>query len=185
MFIMGGLVKSARPEAGAVRSRDWKYTMTLRLRSRIILLAAGAGLLAGACAPIRQHRGYLADETLVSAIQPGVDNRESVATTLGRPTFTGQFDDRDWYYVSRTTKQRAFGMPEPETQRVLHVRFDEAGNVAAVERTGLELVASIDPAEKVTPTLGRDRSFFDELFGNIGAVGSAMGQQTGTPDNPQ
>ena len=97
----------------------------------------------------------------------------SVPNTLGRPTFIGQFDQRDWYYVSRDTRQLAFNMPRPTTQTVLHVRFDEAGNVASVERSGLEQVASIDPISDKTPTLGRERSLFEELFGNIGAVGQA------------
>ena len=48
------------------------------------------------------------------------------------------------------------------------MRFDQAGNVASVETTGKELIASIDPVKDKTPTLGRKRSFFDELFGNIG-----------------
>ena len=159
--------------------------MSLPFAPRAALAAAaGAALLAG-CGAIRDHQGYVVDETLVAAIQPGVDNRESVAGTLGRPTFVGQFDQRDWYYVSRQTRQLAFNMPRPQTQTVLHVRFDEAGNVQSVNRTGLELVANIDPVEARTPTLGRERSLLEELFGNIGAVGT-RGQPGGqTPDNPQ
>ena len=57
-------------------------------------------------------------------------------------------------------------------QSVLHVSFDAAGNVAAVETTGKEKIASVHPFGKSTPTLGRKRSFFDEIFGNIGVVGS-------------
>jgi outer membrane protein assembly factor BamE (lipoprotein component of BamABCDE complex) len=106
-----------------------------------------------------------------------------VASTLGRPSFVGQFDQRDWYYVSRGTKNLAFSKPDPDTQMTLHIRFDEAGNVASVERTGLEKVASINPSRDKTPTLGRDRSFFEELFGNIGRVGTT-GQAGGTADNP-
>lgn len=158
--------------------------MTLRIRSRAVLALAACGLAAAGCAPIREHRGYIVDDVLVASVQPGVDTRESVAATLGRPTFTGQFDDRDWYYVSRSTRQRPFTMPRPEAQQVLHVRFDEGGNVATVERTGLDLVANIDPWDRETPTLGRDRSFFEELFGNIGAIGQS-GINPGTPDNPQ
>jgi outer membrane protein assembly factor BamE (lipoprotein component of BamABCDE complex) len=55
-------------------------------------------------------------------------------------------------------------------QTVLHVRFDQAGNVASVNQTGKELIASIDPSGDKTPTLGRKKSFFDELFGNIGTI---------------
>jgi outer membrane protein assembly factor BamE (lipoprotein component of BamABCDE complex) len=138
----------------------------------MIGMALGMIVLAGGCARVREHRGYIVDEILVSSIQPGVDTRDSVQETLGRPTFTGQFDQRDWYYVSRNTRQLAFASPTPIAQTVLHVRFDETGNVSAVERTGMEKIVSVSPMEETTPTLGRNRGFFDELFGNIGTVGA-------------
>jgi outer membrane protein assembly factor BamE (lipoprotein component of BamABCDE complex) len=158
--------------------------MTICNRSRALLAATLAVGLAAGCAPIRTHQGYQMDEVLAASVQPGVDTRDSVAGTLGRPTFVGQFDDRDWYYVSRDSRQLAFGMPRPAEQTVLHIRFDEAGNVESVQRTGLELVANIRPTGEKTPTLGRDRSFFDELFGNIGALG-AMGERGQTADDPR
>jgi outer membrane protein assembly factor BamE (lipoprotein component of BamABCDE complex) len=86
--------------------------------------------------------------------------------------------------VSRNTKQLAFSMPKPEANTVLHIRFDEAGNVASVQRTGLEQVASISPSDRKTPTLGRNKSFFEEVFGNIGTVGG-VGQSGQTADNPR
>ena len=133
------------------------------------LAVAVAALLAG-CAGIHEHRGAVIDKELASAIQVGVDNKESVAKTLGRPSFTGQFNPNDWYYVSRDTKHVALRGVGVLDQTVLHVRFDQAGNVVAVNRTGKELVASIDPVNDHTPTLGRKRGFFDELFGNIGSI---------------
>ena len=56
---------------------------------------------------------------------------------------------------------------------MLAVRFDGAGNVVAAERTGLEQVARISPEDDETPTLGRERGFLQDLFGNIGQVGAA------------
>jgi outer membrane protein assembly factor BamE (lipoprotein component of BamABCDE complex) len=148
---------------------------------RIAIIGAAIGMLVltSGCARIREHQGHMLDQTLVAAIQPGVDNRDSVTGTLGRPTFVGQFDQRDWYYVSRDTRQVAFAMPKPVRQTVLHIRFDGQGNVASVERTGLERVVSIQPMDDKTPTLGRDRSFFQELFSNVGQVGSLAGAGTG------
>ena len=153
-------------------------------RTAALMLSASALLTLGGCTKVRDHQGFVLDETLVAAIQPGVDTRDSVLGTLGRPTFVGQFRQDDWYYVSRQTKNLAFNKPDPHTQTVLRVRFDEAGNVTAVERRGLEQVASIDPSDDKTPTLGRDRSLLEELFGNIGTVGSA-GPGGGTADNPK
>jgi outer membrane protein assembly factor BamE (lipoprotein component of BamABCDE complex) len=151
---------------------------------RSLVLASALLLpLLGGCVAIRDHQGFILDETLVSAIQPGVDNKDSVQTALGRPSFTGEFDQNDWYYVSRMTKNMAFNAPRPESQTILHVRFDKTGNVASVDRKGMEQVASISPSSDKTPTLGRRRSLWSELFGNIGAVGAA-GPGAGTPDNP-
>ena len=159
--------------------------MSLPTGPRAILAAAlGALLLGGCVGSIRDHQGYIVDDTLVSAIQPGVDNRESVTNTLGRPTFVGQFNANDWYYVSRQTRNLAFNMPNPKSQTIFRVRFDAAGNVASVDRRGMEQVASIEPSGDKTPTLGRNTSLLEELFGNIGAVG-ASGAQSNTPDNPR
>ena len=149
-----------------------------------LVVVVVAGLAASGCTKIKDHQGYIAEETLIAAIQPGVDNRESVEGTLGRPTFIGQFNQNDWYYVSRNTKNLAFNMPRPDAQIVLRVRFDEAGNVVSVDRKGMEQVASIDPSGAKTPTLGRRRGFLEELFGNIGAVG-ASGQPGSSTDNPR
>jgi outer membrane protein assembly factor BamE (lipoprotein component of BamABCDE complex) len=157
--------------------------MSFRPGTRALVAISLGALLTAGCARIREHQGYLVDEPLVQAIQPGVDNKDSVTGTLGRPSFVGQFDQRDWYYVSRNTAQLAFAMPRPETQTVLHVRFDAAGNVESVQRSGVELAVNINPDNDETPTLGRDTSLFRELFGNIGAVGRG-GQSAPTADNP-
>lgn len=129
----------------------------------------GAALLS-ACVGVRDHRGYILDEQLAQSVQAGVDNKASVAKTLGSPTFVGQFDSNDWYYLSQDTHQFAFRNPRVTEQKLLHVRFDPAGNVVSVATTGKELIASVNPVNDYTPTLGRQRSFFDELFGNIGTI---------------
>jgi outer membrane protein assembly factor BamE (lipoprotein component of BamABCDE complex) len=132
---------------------------------------SAAVLLAG-CAQFRSHKGVVIDPQLAAGIQPGVDNKDSVEKAIGRPTFVGQFTPNDWYYVSRDVNQVAFRNPHVVNQTVLVVHFDQKGNVASVQRTGKELVMNVDPAHRTTPTLGRKRSFFEELFGNSGTVGA-------------
>ena len=132
----------------------------------------GAVLLTTGCVSIVGQRGYLADEVLLQSVEPGVDDRQSVERTLGRPSFVAQFGDPTWYYVSSVTKQKPFRKPTINGHSVLAVHFDDADHVVGVERTGLELVARINPENDETPTLGRNRSFFQDLFGNIGQVGA-------------
>ena len=135
-------------------------------------VAVVAALLLGGCAAVHAHKGAVIDQQLAASIQPGVDNKASVEKLIGRPSFSGEFTSNDWYYVARDTTQLAFRNPRVTKQTVLHIRFDQAGNVQAIDRTGKELVAGIDPTDRRTPTLGRKRSLFDELFGNIGTVGA-------------
>jgi outer membrane protein assembly factor BamE (lipoprotein component of BamABCDE complex) len=139
----------------------------------------GAALLASGCVQIQGHRGYLADEILLQSVQPGVDDRQSVERTLGRPSFVGQFGEPVWYYVSSQTTQTPTMRPKITGQTVLAVHFDAADQVVNVERTGMEQVARIDPENEETPTLGRERSFFEDLFGNIGQVGTGAGAAGG------
>ncbi len=159
--------------------------MTASMRRVGVAATAALALTAGlsGCARIRDHQGYVIDRALVASVQPGVDNRDSVRNTLGDPSLAGQFDDSTWYYVSRATKQFSFGTPKTINQLALAVHFDPSGTVTSVDRTGLETIVPIHPAPGKTPTLGRKRSLFQELFGNIGAVGgSAVGGPTA--DNP-
>jgi outer membrane protein assembly factor BamE (lipoprotein component of BamABCDE complex) len=143
----------------------------------VAMLAVGAG----GCSRIKQNQGYLVDETLLSSIQPGVDNRDSVAKTLGRPTFSAQFDAGEWYYITRNTEQFAFAQPKVKTQSILIISFDQGGSVTKVERRGMDQIAQINPEKDKTPTLGRESGLLEEIFGNLGSVGS--GGFGGGPNN--
>ena len=146
-----------------------------------LVLAMGVGL--SACSSIRESRGYVVDNVLLQSVQPGIDNQRSVEGTLGRPSFVSQYGEPTWYYVSSVTGRRPFVRPRIQDHSVLAVKFDEAGNVASIERSGMETVAYISPDGDRTPTLGRERGFFEDLFGNIGQVG-APGSGAGGPGGP-
>ena len=137
---------------------------------RIAAVVTAAMLVTACITPIRQHKGYLADEVLLQSVQAGIDNRASVERTLGQPSFVSQYGQPVWYYIGSNTKQAPFTTPKIEEHAVLAIRFDPAGNVTSVERTGLERVAYLDPESDETPTLGRERTFLEDLFGNIGQV---------------
>jgi outer membrane protein assembly factor BamE (lipoprotein component of BamABCDE complex) len=147
----------------------------------LLIVGLVAAMSIGGCSKTKSNQGYIVDETLLTSIQPGVDNRDSVAKTLGRPTFSAQFDSGEWYYISRNTAQYAFLNPQLTAQSILVISFDANGNVTKVERRGMEQVAKISPNPDKTPVLGREQSFFDDIFGNIGSVGAMPGGPGGPP----
>lgn len=163
-----------RDEHGLAQMNEAHSTNGLRRRLRAAMLLAGVVVLLPACSSIRESRGYIVDPLLSDIIQPRIDNQQSVEGTLGRPTFISQFGAPTWFYVSSITGQRPFNRPRIREHSVLAVQFDAAGKVVEVKRTGLEQVVFLDPNGNKTPTLGRERSFLEDLFGNIGQVGGGM-----------
>jgi outer membrane protein assembly factor BamE (lipoprotein component of BamABCDE complex) len=152
--------------------------------SRVLAIGLRVGLgcalvvCAGGCSSIRDHRGYLVDPALTQSVLPGVDNRLSVERSLGQPTLKSQFGQQSWYYISLDTVQKPFTRPRIHAGSIMRVAFDTTGNVQEVSRDGVEHAVRLEPDKHKTPTLGRERSFFEDLFGNIGTVGALPG---GTP----
>jgi len=145
---------------------------------RIGFVVALAALAAG-CSSIQDHRGYMSEPALIQSIQPQIDNKTSVEGTLGRPTFVSQFGEETWYYISSTTRQKPFTRPKIRGHSVLTVQFDEVGNVRTIGSSGIDDVAYLDPEDDKTPTLGKERGFFEDMFGNIGQVGTFGGAAGG------
>lgn len=142
----------------------------------------GALALLSGCSSIVGHRGYVAEPALLQSVHAGIDNQQSVEQLLGEPSFKSQFGQPTWYYVGSYTKQKPFGTPHIVKESVLAITFDPAGNVASAVTSGEEKVVRIRPDSDKTPTLGRERSLLQDLFGNIGQVG-AGGTGTGPPSN--
>ncbi|WP_034960864.1 outer membrane protein assembly factor BamE [Erythrobacter longus] len=148
--------------------------------TKVAVVSMAVLALAG-CSSIRESRGFVNDPVLVSTVQPGIDNRRSVEGALGRPTYESQYGEKTWYYISSVTGRRPFVRPRIQEHAVLTVRFDDAGNVASVETKGIDEVVFLQPDGNKTPTLGRERGFLEDLFGNIGQVGGAGVPGAGGP----
>ncbi len=154
------------------------------MNSRLVVLTlCVAALSASGCTRIRNTQGYIGDPELMASIKPGVDNKDSVAKSLGRPSINAQWTDNRWYYVTRQTKQLAFKDPKPASQNVLMIDFDAKGNVTKVGKRGMELAQNVRPNADVTPTLGKHRSFLQQVFGNIGRVGAGPSGAPSDQDN--
>eukprot|EP01035_Chromulina_nebulosa_P001874 gene1874-2536_t len=107
----------------------------MRIKSaRMTALIALVAL--GACTPLRTHQGYVVDPDLVNSVQPGVDTRQSVLAVLGKPSFASQFNQGDWYYVARDSRNFAYNKPRAREQITLRVTFNRAGVVAMTDEGG-------------------------------------------------
>ena len=104
----GEFIEMTGPNAMAGRACGWRGA----------LFALGVALLSAGCQHKVQVRGNIADDEIVSEIQPGVHGREDVIELLGSPSTVSTFQDSTWYYVGQLTEQFAFLQPEVVERKV-------------------------------------------------------------------
>ncbi|MBI1239337.1 MAG: outer membrane protein assembly factor BamE [Alphaproteobacteria bacterium] len=134
-----------------------------------VLLAAGVASLAlSACAPVVSQRGYIPDPEKVATIRVGVDDRDTISERLGSPSNVATFDSDTWYYIASEEEQEMFFNPETTKRDILAIQFGEDGRVANIEHYGLEDGQVVAFSSRETPTKGRELTFLQQIFGNIG-----------------
>lgn len=131
--------------------------------------------LLASCSTIKQSRGYVPDEKMVSAIRVDVDTKDTVESMLGNPTMKPTFDDKNWYYYSKKTERWAFLKEKVVEMDILAITFDDENYVSSIKNYTVADNKVIDPVSKKTVTHGNEENFIAELFGNIGRFGAAGG----------
>lgn len=140
----------------------WRQIFVRSSYSLILL-----GLVVG-CSPIEKTHGYVPRADELENVKAQQDTRGSVQRKLGRPSTIGSFDETKWYYISRKTRQYAFLKPKNVEQKVVAISFNTKGVVTEVNRYGLEDGKVIDLVTRTTPTFGKELTFLQQMFGNIG-----------------
>lgn len=143
----------------------------LRLPNTLVALIAAATITG--CAADVSQRGNLPSPDKLAELHPGTTTKDQAAKILGTPSSVSVFNDKDWYYISRRTKQVAFFDPDVLDQQVYILRFDDKGVLAAVDHRDLKDGKEIEPVARTTPAPGRELSFLEQLVGNLGRFNSS------------
>ena len=141
---------------------------SLSTLSAIALFALSISL--SGCGGIVDKRGYVRDDAAFNSILPGVDNKESVYQRLGSPSTSGTIASNTWYYITTREERTAFFAPEVKERNITAIEFDENDMVADVESYTLEDGKVVAYSDRETPTRGKELSFLEQMFGNIGRL---------------
>ncbi len=152
------------------------------MRSRWLFSAVFVAAGLSACAPIKDVRGYVPDAEKVADIKVGQDTKQTVQQKLGTPSSTASFGDPTWYYISIEQERYAFFNPDVTKREILAVQFADNGKVAELRNYGIEDGQVIALVDRETPSRGKELSFLQQVFGNIGGP-SASGAPSG-PGRP-
>lgn len=130
----------------------------------------------GGCTSVYRNHGYVPTESLLDEVVVGVDTRDSVIETLGRPSVEGVVDQSGIYYIGSRFRHWAWRAPEEINREIVAISFDDQGVVRNVERLGLEDGRVVAISRRVTDEELGGTSLFDQLFRNFGAIAPGTGQ---------
>lgn len=125
-----------------------------------------------ACEPIRDYRGFVAQEDVLTQLQIGM-SRPDVERVMGTPSATSSIGGKNYYYISSVFETTAFFEPEEIDRRIIAFRFDETDSVVHIANYGLKDGKLFDFISRKTPTRGKEITFLQQMFGNIGRFGAA------------
>ncbi len=124
-------------------------------------------LLMGCAATFTNH-GYAPTDSDLEEILVGVDTRDSVEETVGRPSSTGILKESGWYYLSNKMRHYAYRAPVAIDRQLVAITFDKRGVVKNIERFTLEDGQVVVLTRRVTKTGIKGVSFIRQMLGNIG-----------------
>lgn len=153
---MAQLVDKSRLNGAAARLR-------ITVLGMVLVMAAG-------CSAVYRNHGYVPVDAELALIEVGVDTRETVAATIGRPSAAGLLNDVGWYYVQSRWKHYGALPPQEEDRQIVAISFTEAGIVENVERFGLEQGRVVALSRRVTDSNIQGLSVLRQLFGSIGRL---------------
>ncbi len=133
-----------------------------------LAIALTAALAAVACQPRVDTHGFMPNPELIAQVEPGVQDKVGVANVLGTPSTVATFDQNTWYYITQKSRRFAFFKPEIVDQQVLVIKFDDADVVSEIHLYTIEDGLIVDPVSRKTPTVGKELTLLQQLFGNIG-----------------
>jgi len=148
-----------------------------RLKYQIIT-ALACVWMAGCAAEINARGNSPTDEKL-SQVTPGL-TRDEVMQILGSPSTSSTFTDKAWYYIGQRTEDYAFYRPKVLEQQVVVIQFDDLGRVEEVKRLEKDDGKPIEMVDRTTPSVTRDLSLMQQLFGNLGKAPALPGSSSNT-----
>lgn len=138
-----------------------------------LLFIFTVGLSACSKPQVVNLRGNLPNETQLSKLIIGLQNKSDVLELLGSPSSSSMFNKNkeSWYYISSKRERFAFLDAKETERKVVVITFDKEGVISAIDMLGLENGNDVAISEEETPTSGHDPSVMRQLLGNIGRFG--------------
>lgn len=136
------------------------------------VLISSALALSTACSPVIHNHGYVFEDAKVDQLQRGQTTPDQVKQLLGTPTTTSVIENQSYYYIYIRQETYTYKKPEEVDRRVLAVYFGDDNTLSDFGYYGIENGNVVSFIDRATPTSGKEISFLQQIFGNLGRFDS-------------
>lgn len=133
-------------------------------------LVGGLIVILTACTPIQTNHGYIPTDKDLALLVVGVDSRDTVSATIGRPAASGLLGDEAWYYIQSRWQTMGAAAPVETAREVVAITFGATGLIENIERFGLDQGRIVPLSRRVTTTNIRGKSVLAQIFSNVGRL---------------
>jgi outer membrane protein assembly factor BamE (lipoprotein component of BamABCDE complex) len=124
------------------------------------------------CIIQNEKRGYSFELSDYQLTKEGVSNQEMIIKMMGSPTFVSEGSDNKelWVYFSEDVRKLLFFKPKILDRKIMTISFDDSGTASKINNYSLNDENNVKFASEFTEVQSNKKSFWSQIFGNIGQV---------------
>lgn len=118
-----------------------------------------------------EKRGYAFELSDYEKLKEGVNNKNDVLNFMGYPSFTSEAGNgQTWVYYSEDVKKLLFFTPQTTSRQIMAISFNDQDAIKKIDNYNLSNQKKVDFSKKFTEVQSQKRSWWSQIFGNIGQV---------------
>ncbi len=144
------------------------------MKHLILLLSLAIGLISVTSCSQIEKRGYSFELSDYQLLKEKINNKNDALNFMGYPSFISEADQKEfWVYYSEDVKKLLFFKPNILDRKIITIAFDNKNIVEKIKSYDLADQNSIQFNENYTEVASQKKSWWSQLFGNIGQVKAA------------
>jgi outer membrane protein assembly factor BamE (lipoprotein component of BamABCDE complex) len=141
------------------------------MKHPILLLSVIINLLTLTSCNQIEKRGYSFELSDYQLLKEKINNKNDALNFMGYPSFISESDRKElWVYYSEDVKKLLFFKPEILDRKIITIAFDNKNVVEKIKSYDLKDQKPISFDKKYTHVDSTKKSWWSQIFGNIGQV---------------
>ena len=130
--------------------------------------------LVTSCAPIKKISGYVPLENAIQKLVVGESSKGDILLSLGEPLVSDEGPPFSLMYIQQEYETKAFFKPKVKNRVIVQLIFDNRSVLSKVNYLDDKSANSVRIEKEIVKSEGRQLTFWQQMFGNVGNFSSAQ-----------